>query len=248
MNVEFEYFLDEKTGEATLSFSKGIFNDAQQNALINEIGKQQARLMLDKSGYFRPQSPVLGLPEDIAFKYSYKQVSPSSRSVIFNMFWEGTIPESSLEKKETIQHHPTDDFHSKIREDIEELQQQKWVTLYIDLLTQRLNSLSYDPSDKAEKVSLDYTVTELQQFLKDNNENNTLLLFSAYLHFAVTHFWQIDREKASLFLLAARSIEAEMDTKSQTQANKNLLMTDDSFDKSRSTFAKIFQQFFPTKA
>jgi hemerythrin-like domain-containing protein len=226
MNVDFEYFSNDKTGMATLSFSKGMFDELQRKELIEEIDRQQTTLIFDKTGVFKPQSPITGLPQDIEFEYSYEQISPTSRSVKFKMSCEYQI-------NQPIEEQIIEENNSS---NVGEINQNDWVNLYLNSLDQHLNTLPVDSYDRAEKLAFDYVLTELKEFLNSHDEKtNTLLFFSAYLDVSATHFMNEDREKASLFLLAARLIEPKNQAlRNYSSENKNM-------------FAKIFQGFFSGK-
>ena len=264
MKLKFTYFSDgdQTTGGApTISCSVGFLNEEQQYALIREISKQQSRLIDMEKGSFRPYSPIKGLPEDSTFEYAYKQVSPTSRSVVFEM--------SLLEERETVL-VPQESFPQSVDEPVEQQatvhQQQgiksssvkenttpdNWFTLFLSSLEQQLNALPHNSSlSSAEQMGRNYAIEELKQFLVSNQENNTLLLFSAYSHFAATQFFHEDRETASLFRLAARSIGSKelnspvvcalgtINFENEVVNNAHNDVNDDGM------FTKIFRLFYP---
>jgi len=218
--MKFTYFSDgDQTtgGTPTISYSVGFLDEEQQNALIGEISKQQIQLISRGTGHFKPYSPIKGLPEDSTFEYVYKQVSPTSRSVIFEMslLGEEVIPVSqelshqlvdkSVEQQATL-YQQQDNRNYSVKENTK-LDDWDWVAAFLSSLERQLNALPHNSSlSSAEQTGRSYAIEKLKQFLVSNQGNNTLLLFSAYLHFAATQSFHEDRLEASLFQLAARSI------------------------------------------
>lgn len=244
MVIEFEYFLDGEKGTTTLTVLKGELNALQKEVLAKEIMEQQTALINqflnnpNTPQHFRPRASIHGLPEDISFRYTSKT---SHRSVTFKMFWE-EVPASLFKmlpqgaKEEEL---PFDDAPSKTK--IHGMtSQQDWVLFFIEDLDQCLNTLLPPSLDSAERAAINYAVAELQKSLTSNSKNSTLLLFSAYLQSTITHFLQVDKDKAHFFRLAARALETKTDIETAQQA-----CCDESLNKN--LFTKILQQFFPTK-
>lgn len=259
MSIEFEYLFDDKKGDATISLSKGTLSESQQNVLKNQIAKRQNQLISqfldnqDKPQYFRPESPIPGLPENIAFKYSYRQSPSALRSVVFNMSWEEATPqliqESFPEREKEVRPPPIETLPSSKAKVNEEPKQQDWTTLFIEDLNKHLSSLPTSSSDGTERTALSHAVAELPQFLIDKKDAS-LLLFTAYLHLRAAHFWQIDRQKADFFLLAARPLEVKtniqtvpIETEDRTQKVKGT-QTKDSFDEGENPLIGIIRRFF----
>lgn len=229
MYIEFEYRLDGKEGKATLSVLKGELNEQQRNALLGEIGEKQAVLInqfvenSNKPQYFRPGCVIPGLPENIAFRYTFEQ--PAVRSVVFNMFSE----EESVQK-------------TSLKQEVELKSNQDWVILFLKDLEKRTGSLSRHSLSGVEKAALDQVIAELQQQLV-NSEDSSLLLFSAYLQSSVTYFLKTDESKAHFFLLATRFLKGKTNIQAISEAKTHI--ADDPFEKKTvNFFVEILQRWF----
>ncbi|MEI6544652.1 MAG: hypothetical protein WCL60_14120 [Methylococcales bacterium] len=232
MGIEFKYFLDSKTGQVSLSFTRGTLNEEQQNNLLEEIAKQRMELMLNGSGYFIPQSPIIGLPEDISFKYVYTQISPTSRSVLINMSCEDPTPPVIQEQR------ANDLLHTS-----EKIDQHDWTNLFMNSLVHHLNDLPCNTTtEKEAKEALNYTITELRYTLENNNDkHNTLLLFKSYLQFSAAQLSPpLNEEKATRYLLAFHLINSKEDL----WLHENKTAATNLTDERKSLFAKITRLFF----
>lgn len=252
MVIEFEYFLDATTADITLSVLQGVLTEIQENALKADIYNQQSNLLEKETGSFIPRVTIKGLPKDIVFSYCRKPAS--ARSLRFNMYWEGELALSLPELPHRFkQENVNENSPEKINQ---EMKSPEWVNLFIDSLTALINSLPMESFDNIEKMSLDCTITELKDFLTcKTNDDSVLLLFGAYLHFSATYYWEIDRNKAGIFLLAAHTIESQQNKSQEIidcvhtpqTITKEAQLSNDTWDKNKKVFTKLFYMLFDQK-